>query len=130
MKRPIDRATVKRKWSADASAGPLILLAEWMQKRLIQHAWPCAYVAHWQVVQPVHENEDQRKICVGVTFVPMAGRPPFTDAFWGAFDAVLRVVSHERRLRAYRDGPSLHLDGDWHVNKYNKIRPGPLPPPF
>lgn len=124
MLRARDQATVKRKWSADKTAGPLVLLAEWVQKRLIQHGWPCDYV------QSVYTDVDDYSSVFCVTFVEYRNRPPFTSAFWDAFDAVLRVVAHEKNLRCYRDGDSLFLDGVYHVNKYGVIRPGLLPVPF
>lgn len=133
MQRPDDQATVKRKWSADKSAGPLVLLAEWLQKRLIQHGWPCEYdrLTSVELVQDQpEENARDVETVLGVTFRAMRGRPPCSEHFWDAFDAVLRVVTHEKRLRAYRDGANLHLDGDYHVNKYGVIKCGPLPPPF
>lgn len=128
--RPDGRATVKRKWSADKTAGPLVLLAEWLQKRLIQHAWPCDIVVDRVRLSDIEENADVRDVVRAVRFVPYRGASELTSEFWDAFDVLLRIVAYEKRLRAYRDGDMLHLDGVYHVNKYGVIRPGPMPPPF
>jgi hypothetical protein len=130
MQRPSDQATTKRKWSADKTAGPLILLAEWLQKRLIQHAWPCRYEVIWEISPPVEDGANLERTAVDVRFIAQSGRPPLSDNFFDAFDAVLRILMHEKRLQAYRIGANLFLDGDYHVNKYGVIKPGPLPPPF
>lgn len=126
-----DRETVKRKWSADKSAGPLVLLAEWLLKRLIQHAWPCEYVVQWSDPALGPEvNANQERDAQSVAFRNAAGRPPLSDAFWDTFDCALRVLTHEKDVRAYRDGDRLILDGVYHVNKYGVIRRGPAPAPF
>lgn len=131
VQRSPQQAVVKRKWSAEKSAGPLVLLAEWLQKRLIQHGWPCDYLRDIvRVPLGPEENAHQENDVVAVAFGPYRGRQPLNDEFWDAFDGVLRVVSHEKRLRAYRIGANLYLDGEYHVNKYGVIRPGLMPVPF
>lgn len=124
------QATVKRKWSADKTAGPLVLLAEWIQKRMIQHGWPCAYEVLSSKIQGPEEMAPVETLIHGVFFVEAKGRPKFTEEFWEAFDCVMRIVTHEKRVRAYRDGAHIYLDGQWHVNKYGVIRPGGLSAPF
>lgn len=125
-----DRATVKRKWSADASAGPLVLLGEWLVKRLIQHGWPCAREITWEIAPPVVEGEELQRRAVGLKIVPYPGRGDFGPAFFDALDAVLRVVSHEARVGAYRQGCEIRLDGPYYVNSARKIRRGPMSAPF
>jgi len=131
MKKPLpERETVKRKWSADKSTGPLVLLAELLQKRLIQHAYPCAYTISWTKVKLGPEDgalPDRR--AYAVEFHPQKNRV-FTDVFWSAFDTVLRIVTYECNVRAWREDGFLYLDGDYHVNKYGKIKRGAMPPPF
>jgi len=131
MKNPPDRETVKRKWSAEKSAGPLILAAEWLQKRLIQHAWPCEYTAFYKryPLGP-EENADSIRHCYGVEFHAVPGKPRLSSAFWDAFDIALRVVCYEAKIQAWRESGMLYLDGDYHVNKYGKIKRGVMPPPF
>ena len=107
------------------------MLAEWLQKRLIQHGWPCEYERELAPVgELIEENQEHAEHVRQVVFLPMKNRPPFTEAFWDAFDTVLRVVAHEKGVRAYRQGRNLWLDGDYHVNKYGVIRRGLPPPPF
>jgi len=65
-----------------------------------------------------------------VEFHSARGRPPLGSKFWEAFDAVLRIVSYEKNLSAWREDGLLYLDGIYHVNKYGVIRRGLLPPPF
>jgi len=128
---PPDRETVKRKWSADKSAGPLVLLAEWVQKRLIQHAYPCEYSISWKerALGP-EENAAASRDAYAVEFHSAKGRAPPTAAFWAAFDTVLRIVTYEKNVRAWREDGMLYLDGEYHVDKYGKIKPGNVPPPF
>lgn len=127
---PPDRETVKRKWSADKSAGPLVLLAEWMQKRLIQHAYPCDYTVSWSPPKlGPEENALPDRQAYAVEFHPQKNRI-FTDAFWDAFDTVLRIVCYEKNIRAWREDGLLYLDGVYYVDKYGKIKPGNVPPPF
>lgn len=129
--RPSDQqVTTKRKWSADKTAGPLVLLAELIQKRLNQHGWPCDYVRTTAHFLGPEENAGVETTLLAVHFVPARGRPKCNEEFWDAFDAVLRVVAHEKRLRAYRVDANLHLDGQYHVNKYGVIKAGNPPAPF
>lgn len=126
-----DRQTVKRKWSADKSAGPLVLLAEWLQKRLIQHAYPCAYTVYRKApVTGPEESASLESEVYGVEFHAAEGRPEPTEKFWDAFDAVLRIIMHEKDVVAWREDGMLYLDGLHYVDKYGKIRRGPVPPPF
>lgn len=75
------------------------------------------------------ENAQQERRAYGVEFVPQKGRQ-FTDAFWDAFDTVLRIVSYEKNIRAWREDGMLYLDGQYYIDKYGKIKPGGMPPPF
>lgn len=125
------REVVKRKWSADKSAGPLVLLAEWLKKRLIQHAYPCDFVVEWDEPFLGPEQFAEREMAaIGVMFVPMGGRPPLDAEFWEAFDGVLRILCYEKNLSAFRQGAQLHLFGDYYVNKWGVIRRGNPPAPF
>lgn len=131
MKRPLDQEVTKRKWSADKSAGPLVFLAELLQKRLIQHAWPCSYAVRWSVpYMGPEENQQTEQIAEAIFFKPLGKRPALSVDFWDAFDSVLRIVAHEQRCAAYRDQNRLYLDGPHYLNKYGKIRRGNPPAPF
>ena len=119
-----ERQTVKRKWSVEKSAGPLVLLAEILQKRLIQHAYPCEYTSYKKT------DADGFTTVYGVEFHSSRGRPPLGPKFWEAFDTVLRIVAYEKNLSAWREDGLLYLDGIYHVNKYGVIRRGLPPCPF
>lgn len=125
------REVAKRKWSADKSAGPLVLLAEWLKKRLIQHAYPCDFIVEWdnRGIGP-EENAEAEREAIGVMFVPMGKRPPLAPEFWDAFDGVLRILCYEKNLSAFRQGAQVHLVGAYYVNKWGVIRRGHLPAPF
>lgn len=130
MKHSLEQAVVKRKWSADKSAGPLVLLAEWVQKRLIQHGWPCEYQSRTVWDDPIEDGAVPGASTVAVLFKHYPLKPALGPDFWDAFDAMVRILAHEKDLRAYRDGCRLYLDGVYHVNKYGVIKRGAPPPPF
>lgn len=130
MIRAPDQGIVKRKWSVEKSAGPLVMLAELLQKRLIQHGWPCEYKRATTVFFPPEENAPTEVTVNSVVFRRYPGRQDFTEAFWDAFDAMLRVICQEKNISAYRDGCILLLDGPHYVNKYGVLKRGNMPPPF
>lgn len=130
MQQLPERRTVRRKWSADKTAGPLVLLAEWMQKRMIQHAWPCRYVASWKYYDAFEAEADREETVYAVEFVPVNGAPAFSQQFWEAFDTALRIVTYEKDVVAWREDGFLYLDGLHYVDKYGKIRRGAMPAPF
>lgn len=113
----------------DKSTGPLLLLAELVQKKLIQHSWPCDLQTGIKINNPVWDGEDQTYTVLGCRFVPRKGRTIGSD-FQEALETALRVVAHTSRARAYLEGTVIFLDGPHYVDKYGKIRVGVLPCPF
>lgn len=111
------RFRAKRKWSLEKTLGPATLFVELVVKKLSQHSYPCQ-------VQPVSASEAMVRPARGA---PYAVFPP---EFWLAFDAVCRIIAHENKVDFCREGEYIHLVGVYHVNKYSKIKRGPLPPPF
>lgn len=98
------RGRVRKKYTVDRSRGPLVLCAELLLKRLIQHCWPCEYEAY----RPAGDTVES------AFFGPLKGRKLGPD-FFDAFAIAVRVLSSETGARiAYSDG-QIWLEGPHYI---------------
>lgn len=117
MKVSPNRGRVKRKWAVGKTYGPVILIAELLQKKLIQHSWPCEYGA-----QNTGSYEEGF-----VTFSATKSKQSLGPDFISALDVAIRIVAAENKCEIERSGLQIRLIGQYHVNKYGKVRPGNPP---
>lgn len=124
------RAAIRRKRNVLKDCGPVVLMAEWVEKAMRHRRWPCVYS-----VVAVGPGDD-----MGEAGQPLAVRFSL-DAESGdeqAFRAMLAasvwaVVSKCRKMRVEHvefDGETLRLLGGYWVNDRGEVRPGPRPAPF
>lgn len=98
----ISRGRDRKKYAVDRLRGPLILAAELLQKRLIQHCWPCAY-----------EDEQSMRGHI-VTFVAARGRQIGPD-FDEALAIAVRVLSSETGARIALNHREVWLEGPHYI---------------
>lgn len=118
-----DQQRVKRKWGVDRSAGPVLALASLVQKKLIQHSFPCDVEPEARFDE-IGLPEEPR----WVEFVPIRGRPAFGPDFMAALSLALHIVSDEQKVHASLDGVRLGLVGRWVLDERGKFRPAPEVP--
>lgn len=98
------RGRVRKKYTVDRSCGPLVLCAELLLKRLIQHCWPCDYEAY----RPPGDTVES------AFFGPLKGRKLGPD-FFDAFEIAVRVLSSETGARiGYTEG-RIWLEGPHYI---------------
>lgn len=100
MIREPSRFRAKKKYSVDRSRGPLVLCAELIQKRLVQHCWPCTYVES--------EGGDYCE------FQPLAGRRLGPD-FIAALSVAVRVLAADTGARLWSSSTGLFLEGPHYI---------------
>ena len=103
-----DRGRIKRKWSVDKENGPLVMAAELVLKKLIQHSWPCEYRA-----------DREGGICYA-RFRAVRGRQIGPD-FSEALERACRIVGADHRVTIACDGVDMWLDGDYYINRAGKL---------
>lgn len=96
------RGIVRRKWSALKTGGPLIFVAERVQKKLIQHGYPASYEA----------LPTNRVFTQVVVFRNELGN---TSSFLQCLLDCCEVVSRALRVPCFLDGCSLRLVGEWRL---------------
>lgn len=114
-----NRGWQKRKWAVSKGDGPLIAAAEYVQKKLIQHYWPCTY-------EITHELGDHYAL-----FIPKNAPGQSTD-FERMLNLATRIVAAERRVSISSHLNHLYLHGEWHMarrpdGRYSGFKPGPQP---
>lgn len=93
------RGRAKRKWAVDKLSGPQRFAAELIQKKLIQHCWPCQLI-------DVHKY---------TRFIADRGRELHSD-FDEALEAAARVVSTQHKFSFTLYNRAFKLDGDYYIN--------------
>jgi len=96
------RGIVPRKWSVSKEYGPLVLIAERIQKKLIQHGWPVSYTVH----------PTNRLFPVVCDWINELGETP---EFLAALQRATEITAREFRVTVQLRGSCLTLTGEWVV---------------
>lgn len=103
-----DKQVGRKKWRVNSVDGPLILAAELLKKKMLQHRYPCDYS-----VTPE-----------GVTFTK--GKKATDARFADTLAIAARIVNADLRvsLRLFSGeaGPILILEGEHEVTSENRLR--------
>lgn len=127
--QPDGRGIVARKWSVDKGAGPVVLVAERIAKKLIQHGWP----VELERLRPTR-GQGQR-----VRLRLLTG--PETPEFLAALECAVQIESHYWPADVRAEGSCVWLQGPHHMvvrlyfsggkaMKVARVKRGPLPCPF
>ena len=124
------RAAIRRKRNVLKDAGPVVLMAEWVEKAMRHRRWPCVYSV---VICAPDYDEGGPGDPVSVRFA-LDAESGDVDAFGAMLSAsVWAVVAKCRKMRVEDvdfDGETLRLRGGYWVNDRGEVRPGPRPAPF
>lgn len=96
---------MRKKWAVAKNGGPRLYFAELVQKKLIQHSWPCQVVEHPTAVR----------------FLPVKGRrlgPDFTEAL----EIAVRIVADRYRVRARVFNHGVSLLGDYILTERGEFK--------
>lgn len=100
------RGRAKRKWAVDKLSGPQRFVAELIQKKLIQHCWPC-------------QVEDVRHYSV---FKADRFREIHSD-FDEALDVAARIVCGQLGVNYDLYNRAFKLEGEYYLTDRGRIKP-------
>ncbi|AXH76148.1 MAG: hypothetical protein [Microviridae sp.] len=124
MMRSPDRKRAKRKYRLDRSSGPVVLIACFVQKKLIHHSWSCALE-----YELTRDEEMDYNFPYIVRFVPLPGAPFFGPDWYDAFALAVRLVSDANpKVVISVDKNLLWLVGSYDINRYGRVIPAPSVP--
>lgn len=96
---------MRKKWAVDKTGGPLLFFAELVQKKLIQHSWPC----------------DIKDLGHTVVFKARKGRRLGRD-FHEAAEVALRILGAQHRVRYTYYASGLRLAGDYVLTERGQLK--------
>lgn len=101
---------VKKKWRLNSEDGPLVLAAEHLVKRMLQHRYSC----HYEVTP------------LGVTFFSDRSKPDPTKYFADVLTLAVRIINADHRvaIRIFtgEHGPTITFDGPHEVNARGELK--------